>query len=60
MLTKKREPIPRDGVYDLYWEFAYKRQQAFLKRYAGEDGPWSDDPILQEYNFAMSSVCSIA
>jgi len=47
----KREPVPREGVYDLYWEFAAKRQQAFLRRYAGEDGPWSDDPILQEYKF---------
>lgn len=47
----KREPVPREGVYDFYWEFAAKRQRAFLRRYAGEDGPWSDDPILQEYKF---------
>ncbi len=47
----KREPVPREGVYDLYWEFAAKRHGVFLKRYAGESGPWSDDPILQEYKF---------
>ena len=46
-----REPQPREGVYDLYWEFAAKRHQAFLRRYHGEPGPWSDDPILQEYKF---------
>lgn len=47
----RREPIPRAEAYDLYWIFAAKRHEAFLRRYNGEDGPWTDDPILQEYKF---------
>ncbi len=44
-------PTPRPGVYELYWQFAAKRQEAFYKRVSGKAGPWSDDPILQEYKF---------
>lgn len=44
-------PTPRDGVYDLYWHFAAKRQKAFEARIAGGNGPWSEDRILQEYKF---------
>lgn len=44
-------PIPRPGVYDLYWLFAYKRHATFEKRVAGLPAPWTDDPILQTYKF---------
>ncbi len=44
-------PKPRSGVYETYWRFAAERQAIFEKRLAGEHGPWSDDPILQEYKF---------
>jgi hypothetical protein len=47
----KRPPIPRPAVYDLYWYFAAERQAAFLRRMAGQAGPWSEDPILQTYKF---------
>ncbi len=47
----KRPPVPRGKIYDLYWRFASKRQQAFERRVAGEAPPWSDDPILQTYKF---------
>lgn len=47
----KNGPIPRHGVYELYWKFAANRQQAFERRIAGANWPWSDDPILQEYKF---------
>ena len=46
-----KELIPRPGVYELYWKFAYNRQQAFEARSRGDQGPWTDDPILQEYKF---------
>jgi alpha-glutamyl/putrescinyl thymine pyrophosphorylase clade 1 len=46
-----KAPIPRPGVYELYWQFAYNRQRAFEARAAGVDGPWSDDPIIQQYKF---------
>lgn len=47
----KRLPVPRAHIYDLYWQFASKRQFAFERRVAGENPPWTDDPILQEYKF---------
>lgn len=47
----KRPPIPRKGVYELYWYFAAQRQRAFERRVSGQSWPWSDDPILQEYKF---------
>jgi len=45
------EPKPREGVYDLYWNFAHKRQSAFRKRLGGGARPWSDDPVIREYKF---------
>lgn len=43
--------IKRDEVYDLYWYFAYERQNIFLKKQRGENAPWTDDEILREYKF---------
>jgi alpha-glutamyl/putrescinyl thymine pyrophosphorylase clade 1 len=47
----KSPPIPRSGVYEYYWRFASERQRAFERRVAGEQWPWTDDPILQKYKF---------
>lgn len=47
----KKPPTPREGAYDLYWEFASKRHEIFLKRYSGQPAPWTDDPILNEFKF---------
>ena len=44
-------PIPRPGVYELYWKFAYERQKAFEARVAGQPGPWTNDPIIARYKF---------
>lgn len=46
--------IKRDEVYDLYWYFAYERQNIFWKKLDGKKAPWTDDPILQEYKFCNS------
>ena len=46
--------IKRQKVYDLYWYFAYERQNIFLKKLRGEKPPWTEDPILQEYKFCNS------
>lgn len=46
-----RQLIPRPGVYELYWQFAAKRQAIFERRLAGVPAPWTDDPILQTYKF---------
>lgn len=47
----KRQPTPRKGIYELYWQFASERQRAFERRVAGTPWPWTDDLILQEYKF---------
>lgn len=41
----------RDEIYNLYWYFAYERQNIFYRKINGEDTPWTDDKILQEYKF---------
>ena len=46
-----RAPKPRAEVYETYWRFASERQAIFERRVAGATGPWSMDPILQEYKF---------
>jgi len=38
-------------VFDTYWKFAAKRQDAFFSRVDGNRGPWSNDPILSEFKF---------
>lgn len=46
--------IKRNDVYNLYWYFAYERQNIFYKKLNGEQSPWTDDKILQEYKFCNS------
>lgn len=43
--------VPREGVYDLYWQYVCERQSVFEKRYAGSPEPWTDDKILQKHKF---------
>jgi hypothetical protein len=50
-ISRRQTPVPRGGVYELYWIFAARRQAAFEQRLAGEPAPWTDDPILQIYKF---------
>lgn len=44
-------PRPREGIYDLYWTFASRRQAAFEARLAGQVEPWTDDPIIRAFKF---------
>ncbi|WP_162238983.1 nucleotide kinase domain-containing protein [Methylobacterium sp. Leaf85] len=44
-------PVPRPGVYDIYWTFAARRHEAFERRVSGKPGPWTSDPILNTYKF---------
>ncbi len=44
----------RCEVYDLYWYFAYERQNIFWQKLKGKPSPWTKDPILQEYKFCNS------
>lgn len=51
IFSKLTPPTPREGVYELYWLFASRRQAAFEKRLSGAPWPWTDDSILQTYKF---------
>jgi len=50
IFIRKQKP-KQSVVFDTYWRFAVKRQEAFFARLSGFDGPWSDDPIIQTYKF---------
>jgi hypothetical protein len=41
----------REDVYGAYWALASERQRIFLRRAAGDPGPWTTDPILQRFKF---------
>ncbi len=43
--------IKRDKIYDLYWYFAFERQNIFFKKKQKKPAPWTNDKILQEYKF---------
>ena len=47
----KLSPAKATVVYDTYWRFAAERQAIFFRRFRGEPGPWTDDPILQAHKF---------
>jgi hypothetical protein len=38
-------------VFDTYWRFACRRQQAFMRRTIGAPPPWTDDPIIAAHRF---------
>ena len=38
-------------VFDSYWRFACERQAIFIRRLNHQSGPWTSDPIFQEYRF---------
>lgn len=42
------EPTP---VFESYFRFAHARQEVFLKRVAGINGPWTLDPIIAAHRF---------
>lgn len=44
----------RQEIYDLYWYFAYERQNIFEKKKNGDKPPWTNDNILREYKFCNS------
>lgn len=50
-MIKMRPPVPRPGIYELYWRFAARRQWAFERRFGGQPRPWSDDPIIERFKF---------
>lgn len=45
--------VKRKNIYDLYWYFAYERQEIFNKK-NNQSPPWTNDVILQNYKFCNS------
>jgi len=39
------------AVFDTYWRFAAARQNLFMRRVAGKQPPWTDDPVLGTHRF---------
>jgi alpha-glutamyl/putrescinyl thymine pyrophosphorylase clade 1 len=46
-----RRALTVTPVFDTYWRFAYRRQQAFMRRALGALPPWTDDPIIAAHRF---------
>ncbi|MCY4076825.1 MAG: putative DNA base hypermodification protein [Acidobacteria bacterium] len=52
MTTAIRRSQPRPSkLYPVLWRFTAVRQRIYLRRLAGETGPWTDDPVLSAYRF---------
>ena len=49
--TIKPMPMKPTEVMDTYWRFAAERQAMYVRRLAGDDRPWTDDPILGAFRF---------
>jgi alpha-glutamyl/putrescinyl thymine pyrophosphorylase clade 1 len=44
-------PTVRAAVFEAYWAFASDRHAVFERRISGGPGPWTTDPIIEEYRF---------
>lgn len=48
-------PNPEDlsptVVFESYWRFAAERLRVYYQRVAGTPGPWTSDPVIQEFRF---------
>lgn len=51
MTAPRGEPMEPTEVYNTYWQFAAERQSVYIRRLAGEPGPWTQDPIIRTYRF---------
>src|SRR5215813_4680764 len=38
-------------VFNTFWRFAAERQEVFFRRIAGDQQPWTEDPILLKNKF---------
>ena len=51
VFIRPAKPVPRQEIFNLYWTFASRRQQAFERRLSGARPPWTDDPIIRAFKF---------
>jgi hypothetical protein len=50
-LILSRSRVVTTEVFDTYWRFAAERQRIFFRKAAGNQPPWTNDPILLRYRF---------
>ena len=48
VVRTKLRPTP---IYDVYWHFAWERQNVYFNRLLGMTAPWTKDPIIRKYKF---------
>lgn len=51
MIQTIKPVLKKTKVYDVYWKFAYERQNIFIKKFKGATENFTDDPILMKYKF---------
>lgn len=51
LIYRPLTPAKTTEVFDSYWEFAFKRQEVFFKRFDKKDVVRSTDPIIKKYRF---------
>lgn len=51
VIVRRTVPQPRAEAYQVYWYFAAERHRIFDRRSRGEQGPWTEDPILATFKF---------
>lgn len=49
-LVKRSRP-KASTLYPVLWKFACMRHRIYLRRVAGDPGPWTTDTVLSEYKF---------
>jgi len=50
-MVLSRSTVVTTPVFETYWRFAAERQNIFFRRIRGENGPWTQDPILRRFRF---------
>ncbi|MCA2247562.1 hypothetical protein JF729_07095 [Mycobacterium intracellulare] len=50
-VTVNGQQFTTSPVFDTYWRFAAARHDIYQARIAGQDPPWTSDPILQAHRF---------
>lgn len=48
--VRRSQPRPT-AVFDTYWQFAAERQAIYFRRLDGVRGPWTTNPVLNQYRF---------
>ncbi len=50
-VAQRWAPLKPTEVFATYWYFAFARQRLFFRRLAGQEAPWTEDPILESHRF---------